>query len=275
MSLIIGLVGAWILILAGMLLKGGTIIGVINLPAFLMVIGGTVGALIASFGLKNTMSMFRLTTKVAMKERPETRPETIRTLVDFSEKARREGLLVLEEDARKVGDPYMARGVRLVVDGTDPELVKDILETEIESMEDRHGRNQRMFQQGGALAPTIGILATVLSLVSVLQHLDEPATLGPAISAAFLATFYGVALANIALYPVANALKVRTEQEVDERTLVIEGILSIQSGDNPRILAEKLWSFMPPDMRPAPEADGGTGREAPTGTSGGRLAEAA
>jgi chemotaxis protein MotA len=275
MSLIIGLVGAWILILAGMLLKGGTIIGVINLPAFLMVIGGTVGALIASFGLKNTMSMFRLTTKVAMKERPETRPETIRTLVDFSEKARREGLLVLEEDARKVDDPYMARGVRLVVDGTDPELVKDILETEIESMEDRHGRNQRMFQQGGALAPTIGILATVLSLVSVLQHLDEPATLGPAISAAFLATFYGVALANIALYPVANALKVRTEQEVDERTLVIEGILSIQSGDNPRILAEKLWSFMPPDMRPAPGADGGTGREAPTGTSGGRLAEAA
>lgn len=275
MSLIVGLVGAWILILVGMLLKGGTILGVLNLPAFLMVIGGTVGALIASFGLKKTMSMFRLTTKVAMKERPETRPETIRTLVDFSEKARREGLLVLEDDARKVDDPYMARGVRLVVDGTDPELVKDILETEIESMEDRHGRNQRMFQQGGALAPTIGILATVLSLVSVLQHLDEPATLGPAISAAFLATFYGVALANIALYPVANALKVRTEQEVDERTLVIEGILSIQSGDNPRILAEKLWSFMPPDMRPAPGSDGGSGRETPAGASGERLAEAA
>ena len=274
MSLIIGLVGAWLLILVGMLLKGGTIMGVVNLPAFLMVIGGTAGALIASFGLKNTMSMFRLTTKVAMKERPETRPETIRTLVDFSEKARREGLLVLEDDARKVDDPYMARGVRLVVDGTDPELVKDILETEIESMEDRHTRNQRMFQQGGAMAPTIGILATVLSLVSVLQHLDQPDTLGPAISAAFLATFYGVAFANIALYPVANALKGRTEQEVDERTLVIEGILSIQSGDNPRILAEKLWSFMPPDMRPDRDADG-AGREAPSGASGERLAEAA
>lgn len=275
MSLIIGLVGAWILILVGMLLKGGTIMGVMNLPAFLMVIGGTVGALIASFGLKNTMSMFRLTTKIAMKERPDTRPETIHTLVDFSEKARREGLLVLEDDARRVDDPYMARGVRLVVDGTDPELVKDILETEIESMEDRHARNQRMFQQGGAMAPTIGILATVLSLVSVLQHLDQPATLGPAISAAFLATFYGVALANIALYPVANALKGRTEQEVDERTLVIEGILSIQSGDNPRILAEKLWSFMPPDMRPDQGAGADTGRDAPTGTSGERLAEAA
>lgn len=276
MSLIVGLVGAWLLIVAGMLLKGGSILGVLNLPAFLMVMGGTFGALIASFGLKKTMSMLRLTTRVAMKERPDTRPETIRTLVAFSEKARREGLLVLEDDARRVDDPYMARGVRLVVDGTDPELVKDILETEIESMEDRHRRNQRLFQQGGALAPTIGILATVLSLVSVLQHLDEPATLGPAISAAFLATFYGVALANIALYPVANALKARTEQEVDERTLVIEGILSIQSGDNPRILAEKLWSFMPPDTRPQPDADDAeAGRGAPAGSPDGRLAEAA
>ena len=106
---------------------------------------------------------------------------------------------MLEEDAKQVDDPFLGKGVRLVVDGTDPELVKDILETELDAMEERHHKNQDMFKQGGAFAPTIGILATVLSLVSVLQHLDKPDTLGPAISAAFLATFYGVAAANVDL----------------------------------------------------------------------------
>jgi chemotaxis protein MotA len=256
MSVIVGLAGAWIFVIIGMIMKGGTIVGILNLPAFLMVIGGTTGALIASFGLKEVMSMSKLTFGVAFKERADTRPETIRTLVEFSEKARREGLLVLEEDAKQVEDPFLGKGVRLVVDGTDPELVKDILETELDAMEERHHVNQDMFKQGGAFAPTIGILATVLSLVSVLQHLDEPATLGPHISAAFLATFYGVAVANIGYLPVANALKKKTAQEAAERTLMIEGVLSIQSGDNPRVLSEKLWSFLPPDAREGEDADG-------------------
>jgi chemotaxis protein MotA len=148
--------------------------------------------------------------------------------------------------------------VRLVVDGTDPELVKDILETEIDEVETRHTRNQEIFRNGGAFAPTIGILATVLSLVGVLQHLDRPATLGPEISAAFLATFYGVFMANCFLYPVANHLRRRTEAEVANMTLVVEGVLSIQSGDNPRVLAQKLWSFVPPAMRPSDESMGNT-----------------
>jgi chemotaxis protein MotA len=265
MSPLIGLVGAWVFIVLGMLMKGGSIAGVISPPAFLMVIGGTTCVLIASFGLKETLSMFKLA-MLSLKERPDNRPETIRTLVGFSEKARREGLLVLEEDAKQLDDPFLGKGVRLVVDGTDPELVKDILETELDSMEERHHRNQDMFKQGGAFAPTIGILATVLSLVSVLQHLDQPDTLGPSISAAFLATFYGVAVANIVYLPIANALKKMTAQESSERLLMIEGVLSIQSGDNPRILAEKLWSFLPPDARDRerdeqPAADGAAVRE--------------
>jgi chemotaxis protein MotA len=258
MSVIIGLVLAWLLIIIGMILKGGTIMGILNLPAFLMVMGGTFGALIASFGVKAIPQMFALF-KTSMKELPETRPQIIEQLVGFSEKARREGLLVLEDEARNADDPFMARGLRLVVDGTDPELVKDIMETELDAMEDRHRKGQRTYAQGGGLAPTIGILATVLSLVSVLQHLDKPDTLGPAISAAFLATFYGVAVANIFFYPVGNALKSRTEVEVAERTLVIEGVLSIQSGDNPRVLSEKLWSFMPADQRPSEDGAAGSG----------------
>jgi chemotaxis protein MotA len=248
-SVIIGVVGATIMILVGMIMKGGTIAGIINIPAFLMVMGGSVGVMIACCGMKNVTAMPKLILGVAIKERPDTRPETIRTLVGFSERARREGLLVLEDASREVEDPFLSKGVRLVVDGTDPELVKDILEAEMDAMEERHHAKQDPFKQGGAFAPTIGILATVLSLVSVLQHLNEPASLGPKISAAFLATFYGVAAANIFFLPIAGALKRRTEQEMGERMLMVEGVLSIQSGDNPRILAEKLWSFLPPDAR--------------------------
>jgi chemotaxis protein MotA len=273
MSVIIGLALAWVLIVVGMLLKGGSIIAIVNLPAFLMVMGGTFGALIASYGLTSVTSMFSLM-RTAMREAPDTRPQVIEQLVGFSEKARREGLLVLEDDARTAEDPYLARGVRLVVDGTDPELVKDIMETELDAMEDRHRTNQRVFMAGGGFAPTIGILATVLSLVSVLQHLDRPETLGPAISAAFLATFYGVAIANIFFYPVGNALKSRTEREVATRTLMIEGVLSIQSGDNPRVLSEKLWSFLPADMRPAPAPADPAPGAAPAGRSE-RMARAA
>lgn len=260
MSVIIGLLLAWLLIIVGMILKGGTIMGILNLPAFLMVMGGTFGALIASFGLKTITQMVSLLF-LSFKELPDRRPEVIEQLVDYSEKARREGLLVLEDEARNADDPFLARGIRLVVDGTDPELVKDIMETELDAMEQRHHDNQRGYTQGGGFAPTIGILATVLSLVSVLQHLDQPDTLGPAISAAFLATFYGVAVANVFFYPVGNALKSRTEQEVALRTLMIEGVLSIQSGDNPRVLAEKLWSFLPADQRPQDGSDGGAERE--------------
>lgn len=269
MSVLVGLVGATILILTGMLMKGGSLFGVFNIPALLMVMGGTIGVLIASFGLKKTIQMISLGL-MTLKEPPDNRPETIETLVGFSEKARREGLLVLEEDARGAEDAFLSRGVRLVVDGTDPDLVKDVLETELDAMEERHRNNQRLFTQGGAFAPTMGILATVLSLVAVLQKLDQPDTLGPAISAAFLATFYGVGVANLLFLPIANALKVRTENEVSERTLMIEGILSIQSGDNPRVLAEKLWSFLPPDSRPsgdeqpvASAAGASAGREQP------------
>jgi len=254
-SALIGLVAAWLFIIVGMIMKGGTIPGIINIPAFMMVVGGTTGVLIASFGMKETIGMIKLAMG-ALKELPDRRPELIRTLVGFSEKARREGLLVLEEDAKGADDAFLGKGVRLVVDGTDPELVKDILETELDAMEDRHHKNQDMFKQGGAFAPTIGILATVLSLVSVLMHLDEPETLGPHISAAFLATFYGVAAANVLYLPLANALKKKTAQEAAERLLIIEGVLSIQSGDNPRILAEKLWSFLPPAVRDAEGEEG-------------------
>lgn len=255
MSALVGILMAVILILVGMIMKGGTIGGIISPPAFLMVGGATLGVMLASSGLGAAGMMIKLSLGPGMKDPPEKRPETIKALVGFAEKARREGLLALEADIDQLDDPFLKKGVRLVVDGTDPELVRDILDTELEQSETRHRKNQEIFKNGGAFAPTIGILATVLSLVSVLQHLDQPDTLGPKISAAFLATFYGVAFANIYFYPMGNHLKRHTEAEVALKTLIVEGVLSIQSGDNPRVLADKLWSFVPPALREDPDAE--------------------
>jgi chemotaxis protein MotA len=259
-------------ILVSMILEGGSPASLLNIPAIILVVGGTFGVVAASFSLKEALGAFALV-KVCLSDRPDNRVALIRTIVAFSEKARREGLLVLEEDAKQMEDPFLRKGVQLVVDGTDPELVKDILETDLEAMEARHHTNEQIFRQAGGFAPTLGILGTVLGLVHVLHNLDKPETLGPAIAGAFMATFFGVFTANIFWLPLANALKKRTEQEAEERLLIIEGVLSIQSGDNPRIVAEKLKSFVPPALRG--ELDDETPAAAAAGAAAEPVAEAA
>lgn len=260
MGAFIGLGVAGLCIMAAVFLKGGTPLGLVSIPAFIEVVGGTFGVLMASYGPGTPGTIFKLLFSVGMKSPKDNRPELITTLVGFAEKARREGLLALEEEARNVDDEFLRKGIRLVVDGTDPELVKDILETELEGTETRHRHHQQFFKDGGAFGPTIGILGTVLSLVEVMMDLDKPDTLGPKISSAFLATFYGVGIANVFFFPIANHLKTHTAAEVEEKTLIIEGVLSIQSGDNPRVLAEKLWSFLPPAKRQS-EDESGAGAE--------------
>ena len=157
---------------------------------------------------------------------------------------------------RSVDDPFLSKGLRLVVDGTDPELVKDILDLDVESMAGRHHENAALFTHASGFAPTIGIIGTVMGLVHVLENLSNPASLGPAISAAFIATFLGVASANLCYLPVANKLKELSTHEADARTMMIEGILSIQAGDNPRIVEEKLKTFLEPGERKHFEEEG-------------------
>ncbi len=175
----------------------------------------------------------------------------------MAERARREGLLALEEEAQGVDDPFLSKGLRLVVDGTDPELVKDILDLDVESMAGRHHENAALFTHASGFAPTIGIIGTVMGLVHVLENLSNPAALGPSIAAAFIATFLGVASANLCYLPVANKLKELSTHEADARTMMIEGILSIQAGDNPRIVEEKLKTFLEPNERKHFEEDSG------------------
>jgi chemotaxis protein MotA len=178
-------------------------------------------------------------------------------LVGYAEAARRDGLLALDEVTSNIEDPFTQKGLQLVVDGTDPDLVADILESENDAMRKRHAAGVQPFDKAGGYAPTMGIIGTVFGLIHVLSNLDKPATLGPSISAAFVATLLGVASANVIYLPISARLKQLSQDELHARALIVEGILSIQAGDNPRVVQEKLITFVPPALRVAADSNGG------------------
>src|SRR4051794_1015144 len=170
-------------------------------------------------------------------------------LVGYAEAARRDGLLALDEVTSTIEDPYTRKGLQLVVDGTDPDLVADILESENDAMRKRHAASVQPFDKAGGYAPPMGIIGPVFALIPVPANLDKPATLGPSISAAFVATLLGVASANVIYLPIGARLKQLSQEELHARALIVEGILSIQAGDNPRVVQEKLITFVPPALR--------------------------
>jgi chemotaxis protein MotA len=219
-----------------------------NMPALIIIIAGTGGATMASVGMAGMKRVPKLYGLVMKAEPPDVQSR-VALLVSLAEQARREGLLALDAKIAEIEDDFTRKGLQLVVDGSDPELVRDVLEAEIDGMAARHAAGAAPFEKAGGFAPTIGIIGTVMGLVHVLQNLSAPATLGPSISSAFLATLLGVASANVIYLPVCYRLKALSNEEVELRTLTIEGILSVQAGDNPRIVAEKLNSFVPPGER--------------------------
>jgi chemotaxis protein MotA len=180
---------------------------------------------------------------------PMDLPKTIQILVSFAERARREGLLALEEQARDIDDPFLQKGIQLAVDGTDPELVPAILETEIAYLGERHTAGASILSTMGGFAPTLGVIGTVAGLVHMMANLSDPGSMGPAIASAFIATLYGVSSANLVFLPLGNKLKQRNGIEILLREIQIEGILSIQAGDNPRVVEEKLKAFLDPKAR--------------------------
>ncbi|MBI5104137.1 MAG: flagellar motor protein, partial [Solirubrobacterales bacterium] len=243
----IGIILAIVLILVAGIMEGTQPTALINIPAMLIVFGGTIGATFASVGMR-----FVLVPKLYIKAFTSAPPELgerVATLVHFAERARKDGLLALEEEIEAIEDPFTKKGMQLVVDGTDPDLLREILEAEIDAMHARHKDGWSVFEKAGGFAPTIGVLGTVISLVHVLGNLSAPETLGPAISGAFIATLYGVGSANVVFLPVAYTLQNLSGKEVDERSLVLEGILAIQSGDNPRLIERRLSLYLAPDER--------------------------
>jgi chemotaxis protein MotA len=177
-------------------------------------------------------------------------------LVKFAERARREGLLALESDVEGIQDPFIRHGLQMVIDGLEPDTVEEILEIEIESMQARHFKGIDMFAKMGGYSPTFGVLGTVMGLVSVLANLADPAGLGESIATAFIATLYGVGVANILWLPVSANLKSKDSAEAKERHLALAAILAIQAGDNPRIVAQKLAAHAGPEAEVSAEEKG-------------------
>ncbi|MBX5469462.1 MAG: flagellar motor protein [Thermoleophilaceae bacterium] len=235
----------------GAIMEGDKLPAFLNIPAFLIVVVGTLGASLAGTGFDNFKKVPKLYAKAFTAEKPDLRAQ-VELMVRYAEMARREGLLALEDQLSEIDDEFTRKGLQLVVDGTDPELVREILENEMDAMAHRHALGVAPFEKAGGFAPTMGIIGTVMGLVHVLENLSQPDMLGPAISGAFIATLYGVGSANVVLLPTANKLKYLSAQEMELRTLTLEGVLSIQAGDNPRVVESKLMAFVPPEDREAP-----------------------
>ena len=248
LATVIGLLIAWGALIGSLLMEGGDARALINIPAALLVFGGTLGAATISFRMNQIMDLPDIL-KQAFNEPTQDPADVIRLLVRFAERARREGLLVLEGEMQRISDPFLKTGVRLAVDGTDPETLREILTTDVHFLRSRHKTGEHIFTTLAGFAPTLGIIGTVMGLIHMLANLSDPGKMGPLIAGAFIATLYGVSSANLLFLPIANKLKGRSQDEVLIREVMIEGILAIQAGDNPRIVDDKLRAFLAPRLR--------------------------
>lgn len=250
---LVGVVLAFAAIFVANILEGGSPGAMFLLPPMLLVFGGTIGVGMAGGMMKDVQGAVGAM-KHAFTAKAPAQDESVGTLVSLAEQARRNGLLALEEQARSLDDPFLKQGVELLVDGTDPHELRDILESKVYAKRSADKAAAKFFGDMGGYAPTIGIIGTVLSLVHVLGNLDKPEELGHMIGAAFLATLWGVMSANAMWLPMASKLKRISELECRQQELLIEGLMAIQAGSNPRVIEQKLRALLPaPPVRAAPE----------------------
>jgi chemotaxis protein MotA len=235
-------------------LEGGSPGAMFLLPPMLLVFGGTIGVGMAGGLLKDTTNSLKAV-KRAFTAKVTPADESVAVLVTLAEQARRNGLLALEEQARTVEDPFLKQGVELLVDGTEPQELRDILESKVYAKKAEDKSAAKLFADMGGYAPTIGIIGTVLSLVHVLENLDKPEQLGHMIGAAFLATLWGVLSANVMFLPLASKLKRVSELECRQMEMLIEGLMAIQAGSNPRIIEQKLLALLPSGGQSPPDAE--------------------
>jgi len=240
---IIGLFLGFFGILFGFILEGGHLTSLLSISPVLIVIVGTLGATVVGIPFED-LKKFPQWLKIAFANQSFGVEKAYFTLVHFAEKARQEGLLSLEQELETIDDKFTRQGMQLVIDGTDPEVTRDILESNIFVLENRHKVGISFFEAAGGYSPTLGIIGTVMGLIHVLGNLTDPESLSSSIAAAFIATLYGVFLANIVYLPIAAKLKVKNQLEVQTMEMILDGIISIQSGENPSILKEKLKTHL-------------------------------
>ena len=244
---LVGIVVAYILVFVALLLGPG--VGVyIDIPSVLIVIGGTLGIILMNWPLNKVLNVMSVVMKTFL-FKADNPADLIFKLVDFSQRARRDGILALESAEEEVSDLFLKKGIRLAVDGTEPEVIKTILETDLSYMQDRHKEGAAVLESMAAFAPAMGMIGTLIGLVAMLQTMSDPSSIGPAMAVALLTTFYGALIANLFAAPLAGKLKTRSAEETMLKEIMIAGIMAIQAGDNPRIVEQKLNAYLPPKAR--------------------------
>jgi chemotaxis protein MotA len=236
------------------IMAGGSPEAFVDIPSVMIVIGGSIAATMAAVPgarLKKIVSVF---TK-AIKHKAQAPDKLIADLVSYAEVARRDGILSLETMCKEIEDPFIVRGIQMAVDGTDPELIEQIMTTELDNLIERHEAGRSMLATIGKYSPAFGMIGTLIGLVAMLANMDDPSSIGGGMAVALLTTMYGAILANVLFLPLADKLGSRSAEEVLLKTIIIKGVMSIQSGDNPRIVEQKLKTFLPPSAQTEEEQE--------------------
>ena len=250
---ILGVIIAIASIMGGQALEGGHAGSIMQLTAFIIVLGGTFGAICVQNPLPVVLRAFAAL-KLAITNPHHDTKATITSILELANVSRKQGLLALESKLKDIHDPFFRKGVQLIVDGTDPKVVHEVMEIEVEHHEEQGVIAAKVWEAAGGYAPTVGILGAVLGLIHVMENLADPSKLGGGIAVAFVATVYGVGAANLFFLPLANKIKLKLKEEAASRNVIIMGLVGLAHGENPRLLQEKLEGCLPPHQRSKDEA---------------------
>jgi len=253
LGILFGFMGTWALILWAML-AGGDINYFVNTPSLIMVVGGSATLTFFCFPMR-TVKQIATYVKKGFFGTSLPIEKLIEDMVSYAEIARRDGILSLENVAKDIEDQFIVRGIQMAVDGTDPELIEQILNNELDNLVERHTMGRAVMDSLGKYAPALGMIGTLVGLVIMLQNMDDPSAIGPGMAVAILTTMYGAIIANAFALPMSDRLARRSAEEVLYKTIIIKGVMSIQSGDNPRIVEQKLRTFLPPSQRKSEEQE--------------------
>jgi chemotaxis protein MotA len=240
---IVGLALGIVAILGGQALEGGSIRSIMQPTAALIVLGGTFGACLLQFPLMVTLTSFKSVWRVFQEPKTNNK-EVIQDIIRLANKARKEGVISLESDTQKINDPFLKKALTMAMDGVEPKVLRDTMELEISNLEEEAEQPIKFWQAAGGYSPTIGILGAVLGLIHVMENLSDPSKLGGGIAVAFVATVYGVGLANLIYLPISGKLKVKSKAHLVAKEIMLVGVISILEGENPRLIDDKLRSYL-------------------------------
>jgi chemotaxis protein MotA len=250
---VIGIILAFIMMGVSVIMGGGSFVSFWDTASVLMVFGGTAGALMMCFSLKNVLNLPKVLLKVFF-NKPINNAEVIAQMVSLAETARREGLLALESRLAEITNPFIKLGIQMAVDGTRPEVIEDIMKTDIDSVAIRHKDGKGLVDQVGRFGPAFGMIGTLMGLIIMLGNMSDPSAIGGGMAVALITTLYGAVLSNAMFLPFSEKLAAVTRNEMIAREIILRGVMAIQSGENPRVIEQKLSTYLPPKLRKGQDA---------------------